>query len=126
MIAARAVGPASLTVPVRGQAVTLVAMADADRILWWEKQVMAAAERIRAAELAKRGRADELRRVLELILTADYSLVCQALKWSGAQVAELTMEERAQIIAYQDELNNTGLIAPLVAPIAQRTWLDSQ
>lgn len=120
----RAVGPRNSTHPIRGDAVTFVAMDDSARIEWWKMQAACAAQRVRAGQLAKKGDEEEFDKVLRLLVTADYSLCAKATGWPMERVCALTLEERAEIIAIQDGLNGTAQISPLAEPIARKAYLS--
>ena len=121
---APAIRPNTKTLEVRGNPLTLTAMADAERIGWIELQVLAARETMAAVDLARKGQEDDLLRICKLLLTADYALVRRATGWDLDTVASYTLEERKAIIAAQDELNQMAQFAPLFAPYASRSALE--
>ena len=119
------IAPAQATLSIRGESITLTAMLDADRIEWIELQVLAAQDCIRAISLAKAGKESDLRQIVTLLVTCEYSLTRRATGWTLDRCMDYTQEERKAIVSAQDELNQVGHYAALMSPFAQRASVEA-
>lgn len=129
------VQPKQQPIQVRGTPFTLQAMeckknpvsgiVEGPLLDWAEIQVLCCREKVEAAERLKRGQESELRECLTHLLCADVNLVVRALRCDPQFAFSLTGEEKADIIAAQDALNQTANLGPLLGGHARSAFVDN-
>jgi hypothetical protein len=119
------IGPESATFAVRDRQVTLTAMGGRALVEWGEMKILLGKELVAARQLCRMGKDHHARVAADTVLAGNIGLVCRATGCSPEWAADLSHDERGEIVRRQDVLNRVDLLEEWVEGFAARGVVEA-